>query len=77
MAKNNSNLTLTLGIKILLLALMTAVLGFMAYVAFLGGEWLIGGVLSLVLVLANVIYSTNKYHLICKTASNDGKAENI
>ena len=60
MAKNNSNLTLTLGIKILLLALMTAVLGFMAYVAFLGGEWLIGGVLSLVLVLANVIYSTNK-----------------
>lgn len=60
MSKQKTNFTLALGLKILLLALVTAVLGFMAYVAFLGGEWLIGAVLTLVVILANVIYSSNK-----------------
>ncbi|MEY4263074.1 MAG: hypothetical protein RLY88_782 [Actinomycetota bacterium] len=46
--------------KILILALATSVLGYMAFVAFLANEWLIGGSIVLVIVLANVIYGSGK-----------------
>lgn len=61
MSKLKANLPASLGLKILLLALVTAVLGFMAYLAFLAGEWLIGGVLTAVTVVANVIYSSKRF----------------
>lgn len=48
-------------LKLVLLALVTSVLGYMAFIAFLGGEWLIGAVLSVILVLANAIYVTKKF----------------
>jgi len=54
--------TATLGLiaKIVLLASATAVLGFMAYFAFLAGEWIIGAVLTAVLLLANYIYLSKR-----------------
>lgn len=61
MRKLTSNLNLAVAIKILLLALSTSLLGFMAYIAFLGGEWLIGAVLVLILVLLNLIYASRRF----------------
>jgi arabinogalactan oligomer/maltooligosaccharide transport system permease protein len=46
--------------KILILALSTSVLGYMAFLAFLAREWIIGGVLVAIIVLANVIYISKK-----------------
>ena len=51
-----SRSTAGLVVKILVLALATSVLGFMAFLAFLAREWVIGAVLVAILVLANVIY---------------------
>jgi arabinogalactan oligomer/maltooligosaccharide transport system permease protein len=47
-------------VKIVLLALVAAGLGYAAFVAFLADEWLIGGVLSLVLIGVFAMYSTGK-----------------
>lgn len=46
--------------KILGLSLLASVLGYMTYVAFLAGEWLIGGVLAVVLLAAIAVYSSRK-----------------
>lgn len=54
------NRTAGLIAKILILALGTSVLGYMAFLAFLAKEWLIGGVLIVIIVLANVIYLSKK-----------------
>lgn len=52
--------TLGLVAKILLLAFATSILGFMAFIAFLGEEWLVGGVLSAIIILANWVYFSKK-----------------
>lgn len=46
--------------KILFLALATSILGFMAFVAFLAEEWIVGSVLAAIIVLANWIYFSKK-----------------
>lgn len=52
--------TAGLVLKILLLALTTSILGFMAFFALLAGEWLVGGVILLIIVFANWIYFSKK-----------------
>ena len=47
-------------VKILLLGIFSSVLGFMAFMAFLGGEWLIGLVLVAVIIFGNFIYLSKK-----------------
>jgi arabinogalactan oligomer / maltooligosaccharide transport system permease protein len=47
-------------IKILLLGIFSSVLGFMAFMAFLGDEWLIGLVLIAVIIFGNYIYLSKK-----------------
>jgi arabinogalactan oligomer / maltooligosaccharide transport system permease protein len=47
-------------IKILLLGVFSSVLGFMAFMAFLGDEWLIGLVLIAVILFGNYIYLSKK-----------------
>jgi arabinogalactan oligomer/maltooligosaccharide transport system permease protein len=49
-----------LALKILLLAVATAMLGFMAYLSFLGGEWLMGFVILAIAILGNYIYLSKK-----------------
>lgn len=46
--------------KILFLALATSILGFMAFVAFLAEEWIVGSVLSAIIVLGNWVYFSKK-----------------
>lgn len=46
--------------KVVLLSLAAAFLGYLAFVAFLAGEWIIAGVLSVTLVGVFVIYSTRR-----------------
>ena len=46
--------------KILLLGIFSSVLGFMAFFAFLGGEWLIGVVLIVVIIFGNYIYLSKR-----------------
>jgi arabinogalactan oligomer/maltooligosaccharide transport system permease protein len=47
-------------VKILLLGIFSSVLGFMAFMALLGGEWLITTVLVVVIILGNYIYLSKK-----------------
>ena len=47
-------------VKILLLGIFSSVLGFMAFMALLGGEWLITLVLIVVIILGNYIYLSKK-----------------
>lgn len=58
-----SSLRKSLGLigKFSLLAITVGLLGNMAYLAFLAGETLIGGVLTALVILAIVVYSTSKF----------------
>jgi arabinogalactan oligomer/maltooligosaccharide transport system permease protein len=47
-------------VKILLLGIFSSVLGFMAFMALLGGEWLITLVLIVVIILGNYVYLSKK-----------------
>ncbi len=47
-------------VKILLLGIFSSVLGFMAFMALLGGEWLISVVLIAVIIFGNYIYLSKK-----------------
>ncbi len=47
-------------VKILLLGIFSSVLGFMAFMALLGGEWLISLVLIAVIIFGNYIYLSKK-----------------
>ena len=47
-------------IKLVLLALFNAIFGFMAYVAFLGNQWLIGLILCLVILLTDYVFLNPK-----------------
>lgn len=47
-------------VKVALLSLAAAFLGYLAFVAFLAGEWIIGGVLAVTLIGTFVIYSTRR-----------------
>lgn len=52
--------TLGLVIKILLLSIATAILGYMAFVAFLSQEWLVGIVILAIIIGANWVYLSKK-----------------
>lgn len=47
-------------VKILILALFTSVMGFMAFLSILGGEWLMGLVLIAIALLGNYVYLSKK-----------------
>lgn len=48
-------------VKIVLLSLFNAIFGYMAYIAFLADQWIIGGVLSLVILIADFIYLNPRF----------------
>lgn len=47
-------------VKVVILSLAAALLGYLAFVSFLAGEWLIGTVLTVVLIGVFVVYSTRR-----------------
>lgn len=47
-------------VKILLLAMFSSLMGFMAFLSFLGGEWLMGAVLIIITLLGNYVYLSKK-----------------
>lgn len=60
MLKNKKGLTGQI-VKLVLLALFNAIFGFMAYVAFLGGQWLVGAILCLVILIADFVFLNPKF----------------
>ena len=58
--KSLSTRTTGLVVKVLVLALATSILGYMAFLALLANEWVIGGILIAIIALANYIYLSKR-----------------